>query len=486
MEILKLILFFVFITVGASYCWGMRGTIIGGEKGAMLPGAFLGLLLALFSGSEFLQQNPHLLAGIGAVSMYCGGNMTYGETLSLSMASSPPPNMKKGLLALFIKGGIWFGLFGGYSSLYISVLSGYYSLLSVIIFFVLLPVSATVFFLIFNKPYKPQENRFPKIYFSITRRETWGGLLGMLIEIIIFALIFKDWSTLSMILGTFLSGGIGWVIGQIFQIYSKFPTKKGHILFGETNTNGLIDAWKVMECVLGAIGGLGTGLTFMLSENLFADKFLTLDTNGASSFISAGVSRALLAVYAIILLADCAQYFVYPSVNRKYYKKLLRMKLITKEGYELAIKNEKPHNTESVERYKKFCEKAEFAIYSVIPMMLCFFGSTDSAIALSFTVIILVLCQEVIEKLFKNNRNAYIWKIMFLLPAFVLTAVQFATSKPFNLRLTMFVYSFFYEAVFFILKFAEPEKTLAKATYKTVHGYFLICCLVMNISILAV
>lgn len=483
MEVLKLILFFIFITTGTSYCWGMRGTIIGGEKGAMLPGAFIGLLLALFSGSEFLQQNPHLLAGIGAVSMYCGGNMTYGETLSLSMASSPPPNMKKGLVALFVKGGIWFALFGGYTSLYISVLSGYYSLIQIIIFFLLLPVFATAFFFIFNKPYKPAENKFPKIYFSITRRETWGGLLGMLVEIIIFAAVFKNWSVLVMILGTFLSGGIGWVIGQIFQIYTKFPTKNGHQLFKESNANGLIDSWKIMECVLGAIGGLGTGLTFILSKNLYADQIFILDTNGASSFISAEASKALLVIYAIIMLADCTQYFVFPSVNKRYYKKLLKMNLLTKDGYEQALINEKPHNLENIEKYKKFCENSEFAVYSVIPMMMCFFGSADLTVAMSFSVVILVLCQEALEKLYKNNRNAVIWKMLFLLPAFLLFAVQLISDKPFNLKIVMLAYTLFYEIVYFILKLAN-QKTYK--TDKTVHGYFIICCLIMNISILAV
>ncbi len=483
MEILKLILFFIFITTGASYTWGMRGTIIGGEKGAMLPGAFIGLVLALFSGSEFLQQNSWLLAGVGAVSMYCGGNMTYGETLGLSMASSPPPNMKKGLIALFVKGSIWFGIFGGYTSLYISVISGYYSLISVIIFFLLLPVSAIIFYLIFNKPYKPAEGKFPKIYFSKTRKETWGGLLGMLVEIIVFASVFKDWSTLAMILGTSLSGGIGWIAGQILQIMTKFPTKKGFQLFNESYKNGIIDSWKIMECVLGAIGGLGTGLTFILSKNLFADKFAILDQNGASYFVSESVSKVLFIIYAVVLFADCIQYFVYPSVNNKYYKKLLKMNLLTKEGYEQALKNEKPRNAEAVEKYKKLCEKSEFAIYSVIPLTMCFFGSSDLTTALSFAVIILVLCQEALEKLFKNNRNAILWKITFLLPAFLFFIVQIITAKPFNLNIIMFAYTFFYEIVYFILKLANKEKY---KTDKTVHGYFIICCLIMNISILAV
>lgn len=485
METLKLILFIIFITIGSSYSWGMRGTIIGGEKGAMLPGAFIGLILALFSGSEFLQQNPFMLAGVGAISMYCGGNMTYGETLGLSMNSSPPPNMKKGLIALFVKGGIWFGLFCGYTSIYISVISGYYSLISVVIFFLFLPVSAIVFHLILNKPYKPAEGKLPRVYFSVKRKETWGGLFGMLVEIIIFAVVFKDWTTLTMTGGAFISGAVGWVIGQIFQIHTKFPTKKGFQLFKETYKTNLIDSWKIMECVLGAIGGLGIGITFILSKNLFHDKFAILDTNGANFFVSAKISKTLFIIYGILIFIDCIQYFVYPSVNKKYYKKLRRMNLLTQEGYENAIKNEKPSNLKSIDKYKKFCEKSEFAIYSIIPMIMCFLGSKELTIMLSFTIIILVLCQEALEKLFNNNRDAVFWKIVFLLPTLLLFITQILTDKPFNIKVTVFVYSFFYECVFFILKYAEHKKTPANSSYKTVHGYFIICCIVMNISILA-
>ena len=113
--------------------------------------------------------------------MYCGGCMTYGETLHLSMHEANSPTLKKGLIALFIKGGIWFGLFCGLISMFISAIAGLYELWQIILFFCLLPVFALTFYFIFNKPLKPAENKFPKIYFSIKRQESWGGLLGILI-----------------------------------------------------------------------------------------------------------------------------------------------------------------------------------------------------------------------------------------------------------------------------------------------------------------
>ena len=88
-------LFLALAMIGVSYGWGMRGTIIGGEKGAMLPGAIMGMVIALFSTSEVLRENFFVLSAVGAMGMYLGGCMTYGETLGLSMNTNPPENYKR-------------------------------------------------------------------------------------------------------------------------------------------------------------------------------------------------------------------------------------------------------------------------------------------------------------------------------------------------------------------------------------------------------
>ena len=103
MDIITAILLISALVAGVSYAWGMRGTTIGGEKGAMLPGAMIGLLIAFFSKILIAQEHFYIFAALGAVSMYLGGSMTYGETLGLSMNQKPAENMKKGLIALFIK-----------------------------------------------------------------------------------------------------------------------------------------------------------------------------------------------------------------------------------------------------------------------------------------------------------------------------------------------------------------------------------------------
>lgn len=467
--------------VAVSYGWGMRGTIIGGEKGAMLPGAFMGLLTAVFSGSEVLASSPWILAGVGALGMYCGGNMTYGETLHLSMHEKNSPHLKKGLLALFIKGGIWFGIFGGFVSLFISALAGYYELWQILVFFGALPIFALAFFFIFNKPLNPDENKFPKIYFSIKRQETWGGLFGILIEIIVFSVVFKDWSALSMTSGAFLSGAVGWVIAQLMQIRAKHPGKNGKRLFEKLNQKNAVEAWKIMECVLGAIGGIGCAVTFLLSKPLFADKFTLIDSNGFHSYIAESkVTYLLFILYGVILLVDSLQYFLYPTKNKKYNKKLLKMKLITKDTYENAI-DIAPEDSKGYVLYRKFCEKSEFAIYCIIPMIFCMLGSHMVAAAVAFPVVMLVLCQEVAEKCFKMGKGNYFWKIMYFLPAVAVFILIATSKKAMETSITMLMYTLFYEMVFFILKLLENDDIELSAGEKTVHGYFITCCIIINI-----
>lgn len=487
MTVLNIIFFIFFSAVGGSYTWGMRGTVIGGEKGAMLPGAMLGLILALFSGSEVLSSSPFLLAGIGAVSMYFGGNMTYADSLSLSMASNPPPNLKKGLIAVIIKGGIWLGIFGGFISMYISAISGFYSAVQMIIFFVILPFAALLGFKIFNTPFNPSENKYPKIYFSLNRRETWGGLLGILAEIFIFAAVCRDTATLAMIFGTALTGAVSWLVAQLVQIRSVLPNKHGKRLFGEANKYRLIDAWKVMECIFGAAGGIGTTLTFLISRPLFAEKFKKIDANGLYSILPESVTNILFILYGIILIADCLHYFIHPKTNRKYYKKLLKMNLIAKDSYEELLKNEKSAESDSFKRYKKLVEKSEFAVYAVIPLMMCFFGAAQITLNLYFCVILLVLCQEVIEKCESKGQCPMLFRIMLLLPSLIIFIMLTVTGKAYPLPIVTGLYTFVYEAACLCLKLLDGNRkiTLSKDE-KTVHGYFIICCLVINILIVIV
>ena len=60
----------------------MRGAVIGGEKGAMLPGAFIGLILAWFSGGG-IRECFWIPAAAGLMGMTFGGIEPYGETIGM-------------------------------------------------------------------------------------------------------------------------------------------------------------------------------------------------------------------------------------------------------------------------------------------------------------------------------------------------------------------------------------------------------------------
>ncbi|MCD7774504.1 MAG: hypothetical protein LUH40_02840, partial [Clostridiales bacterium] len=203
------IFFFLFFmgTAGAFGC-GMRGTVIKNAKGAMLPGAIVGTVLALFSGSSFLENNYYLLAGMGAAVMYFAGNMSCAQTVSLSEPDKEKSDRQRGIFGVWLKGTICCGLFASCVSVFISVLSGGYTLTEIILFIIFMPVSAVLFCFIFNRPFNPEKNKFPRIYLSAGDPEIWGGLLGVLLETVIFSCIVKDWGAVVMTASSMVFGGL--------------------------------------------------------------------------------------------------------------------------------------------------------------------------------------------------------------------------------------------------------------------------------------
>ena len=87
--------------IAMSYAWGMRGTNLGGEKSAMLPGAVMGTLLSVCSGSPFLLRNAYLMSAAGALGMFFGGHMSYMQSVGLTSNKFPPEDLKRGMTGLF-------------------------------------------------------------------------------------------------------------------------------------------------------------------------------------------------------------------------------------------------------------------------------------------------------------------------------------------------------------------------------------------------
>jgi len=135
-------IYFILISM-VTMClgWGIRGLIIGGEKGSLVPGAFMGILCVWYTGSDLLMENVYLFAAACALGYSYGGMEPYGETMDLIMKhDSPRYNPSMGYLALAFKGSIWGGLGAAFLGMSFSAMSGVvYKWYDFVIFFAQVP-----------------------------------------------------------------------------------------------------------------------------------------------------------------------------------------------------------------------------------------------------------------------------------------------------------------------------------------------------------
>ena len=507
MDIITAILLISALIIGVSYAWGMRGTTIGGEKGAMLPGAMIGLLIAFFSKILIAQEHFYIFAALGAVSMYLGGSMTYGETLGLSMNQKPAENMKKGLIALFIKGFLWFGLFGALFTTGINAVCYVYSLLELVLLFLLTPAAAVAGYFIFNKPLNVKDKKFPKIYFSKTRQESWGAMLGAFLVLFVFAIIKLNVLTIVFTISCALFGGIGWVLGQLMQIFSiHYAENSKSPLCRKLSSQNGVDSWKIMECVLGAFGGLGAAIGFLLTYDNFKLTFFNLEKNDVLLPYNKILGIILFVLWIILLMGDMVHYFIKKPVTKRELKRQLKRNLITQEQY--AVKRVKavtavPHGYYV---YDNFTEKVEPVLYCAIPFILICIGSKQTALITSFFLLFFVMAQEVgLEKSISKKYDLAI-KIPLGVVSLLIFVIQVAFSFDFGAIGTLLLYTFGYELMTMLWLAAKTirlfkkdirnsdesytKKELVKLflvknkTTVSVHSYFLICMIFTTIFVL--
>ena len=277
------IIFIIFSMLAMCFGWGIRGSAIGGEKGAMLPGAFMGIMCVWYTGSELLMENVFLFAAACALGYFYGGMEPYGSTMALILHHNKPRyNPPLGYLALAFKGTIWGGLGSAFLGISFSAMSGVvYKWYDFVIFFALVPLSQEIGYRIFNTPYDPEHGRMPKIGFSEDSREEWGRNVIIVAELLIMMIIRGDIFSIIMWLGGMLFGAIGWVIG--IGLYDKecHMLKNGKRMFGKLDELGMIDGWKMMELVQGLAQGFGISVAFVLAWPLAKEKMSVAEANGA-------------------------------------------------------------------------------------------------------------------------------------------------------------------------------------------------------------
>ena len=345
-------------TFFACYGWGMRGAVIGGEKGAMLPGAFIGLILARFAGGE-IREAFWIPAAAGAMGMTFGGTETYGETIGMVLHRGRPEyNPKKGCTGLALKGALWFAVCGGFLGISFASMTGkIYQTRDLLILCILIPSILRIGFLLLNNPYDKDKNLRPKFYFSLTRREEWGGNVALVIALSVTAAIKSDWLTLMMMAFGFVFGAVGWLVGMKGFVLVSLPLKNGKYLFEKLYKKGVTDGWKLMEFVLGAFGGFGLSLAFCLGFSKIEKYNELISRNGRHS-------DELVLKLAPYVIALC----------------ILGVVAINVYQYICESKGKK------VDYFR--CDRLERPLYNVIPMIAVLFGSELAAVVM--TVFMLV------------------------------------------------------------------------------------------------
>ncbi len=435
MSTVNLIFSILLIGIAVSYGWGMRGAVIGGEKGAMLPGALLGFFLAKLSGVPDICDNAMIFSAIGCLSMGYGGFETYAQTMGMILhKSSEEFDPKRGYIGLMIKGGNWFGICGSLLGIgFISILGDTYSRFELITLFAIIPFIQALGIKLFNKPYNKTAGIFPKIYFSYTRREEWGGNLLTLAIIILFTAVKRDWFSFFFAITGIFSGAFGWAVSIWLYDVTVHPNKKGNFIFGRLQEKGHIDNWKIMEFALGFLGGGGLGAYFLLNCRKIQITQISVYSSPEQNTIA--ITAFCLAVLMSI------QYFI---------KKL---------------------------ESSRFFELFERAVYFSIILCICVLGNLTMARLVTFLLILWVAVEKIVFDELGNTKKEKIIKLLYLLVFFSALIGEIFLTNSYPDFAKMLMYTYFYILTDFISVCNSPNRNTItlKERFKgcyTVHIWF--------------
>ncbi len=353
----------LFAGFAVSYGWGIRGFVIGGEKGALLPGALMGIAVSFFAMGSTGRELWLYFAAAGALTMFYGGTETYAQTMSYLLSrdvEGPYFNqLKKGVSGIFLKGGLWFAIPGFVLALLPNALSGAYEIWEIVLLFASFPVVSFIGTKIFNTPYDKANKKFPKLYFSLDRREEWGSNVMIIAVLTVFSLVKGDIYSLGAGAAGFITGGFGFLIGLVFYDIER---RRGKIFFGKLCEKGYIDGWKIMEHAFGAFSGGGLMLYFALTSSHFSGILNGADIAelplGEDKYICAAVCLALMCITAV--------------------------------QYPLSAYFEKKDKKIDINIF----EQIERPMWSAVPLIFIFLGSPSAAAFGTFGTLAFALCEK--------------------------------------------------------------------------------------------
>jgi len=489
----------MFIAVSAiamSYAWGMRGTNLGGEKAAVLPGAVMGTMIAVCSGSRFLLENAYLMSAIGAMGMYFGGHMSYMQSVGLTSNKFPPEAFKRGMAGLSVKGGVWFGVFGAVVGIFLSFLTGqcYNSLSAVLLLFGLMPVAIFIGERIFDRPFDAKKGIHPKLYFSVNRQDGIGVMIGVLTELTVFMAVCKDWASLALMAGCLITGGLGFPLAVQLHRRSRYPSKKGWIFLGKSVKKGLIDNWKIAECAFGAMAGIGFSVTFLLVMRLFPGYAASIaGISGLPQLAGGTALRIFPAVSAVLMVvAGLAPHVIKRPPTKEELDDRLSRGLMGHAEHEASMRSAGAAPSKRWLGFEKLFEDAERPVYCILPLCFMFLGSARTASLVSFYFMYYILAQQNIFVRFNEFKTIRLWRAWMLGLAAVILLLTFWGWAPGLLPVAL-LYGAFYEVITLVGHIAQNSHDRrggplvkdvgwikAYGGRLTTHAWFLACIAVMT------
>ncbi len=278
-------LFVVFPALAMMLGWGLRGHIGGGPFGAMIPGAFVALSLALLLELPAAATSALLVFAVFGIGM--GGEMTYGQTLGFLRS---PETVWWGIAGTTLKGAVW-GLLGG-ALLSMGFVFSRIPKKTTIITILLLFLGMFVGFKLINDP--------RLLYFSNPekpRPESWAALLFGAIFLLSYLKIKITASDFKIIFRFAIIGMIGGALGfGLGGFWMVLGSQLPDVIF----TNW----WKAMEFTFGLLLGASLGYAAWLNRGALRKQGtvkLQTGTNNFPAYEELGIALiAGLLVYWLI------------------------------------------------------------------------------------------------------------------------------------------------------------------------------------------